>query len=215
MFKKKHKEIIPTDPFTWNNVTISDYVQINKILNDQNLTNLQKSVSLVSIITGIPERDIYNLPIDESSKLISKLEFLNDVNIDTNPRYKTLYIGETKYEVLTDITKLTTAQFIDYQSLSSLTPEELLPAALSIFLIPEGKKYGEGYDITVLRKKIYEKLNFVVAQQLVGFIISKYKEYLETSLTYLERTQLTKTNQESQNTKLKEVIQKLRQKLNL
>ena len=83
---------------------------------------------------------------------------------------------------------------------------------LSIFLIPDGCKYNDGYDIVDLQKVIRENLSFRVAEGLLGFFIEKYGKLLIHSLVYCRR-QVRKTKDPEMMERLEKTEKEIQQKL--
>ena len=46
---------------TWKNINIKTFKKINKILKDTNLTDVEKEISLISIIFNIDEDELYDM----------------------------------------------------------------------------------------------------------------------------------------------------------
>ena len=66
-----------------------------------------------------------------------------------------------------DLTKVTVAQFIDYQNYIKETPVKF-EKVLSVFIIPEGHTYNDGYDLQQAQQDMLE-LPFVVVQKVAFF----------------------------------------------
>ena len=80
---------------------------------------------------------------------------------------------------------MTTAQFIDFNSLIN-DLDERLPEILSIFLVPKGHKYNDGYDKNTVVKDIAERLMVTEALGMASFFINGYKKYAMRTLLYSE-----------------------------
>ena len=114
--------------------------------------------------------------------------------------------------VMKDVTKINVAQYVDFQNFIKMPLREGMEKILSIFLIPEGCKYNEGYDIIDLQKVIRENISFRVAEGLLSFFLNRYGRSLVHSLTYCKH-QMKKMKNKEMMEKLektqKEIIQKL------
>lgn len=208
---KKERQM---NQFSWDNISISKYYKIYDILFDETPgeEEINKQIRLVSVVTGMSEEEIWNMPLTESTALISKLLFLND--FDIKPRsFSTITINDKEYDVQTDPSKMTTSQFIDYQLFTKLPFRDAIDKLLSIFVIPRGHRYNENYDIAAVQHDFRENMPFKTAQELLGFILSKYRTSLENSLTYLEK-QTKKLKREEDKTMMQAKIKETRQLLN-
>lgn len=204
-----------TDPFSWDNISINKYYKIYDILFDETPgeEEINKQVRLVSVITGKPEEEIWNMPLTESTALISKLIFLNKFDIKSRS-FSTITVNDEEYDVQADASKMTTSQFVDYQMFTKLPFRDAIDKLLSIFVIPKGHLYNDGYDIVALQRDFRENMPFKLAQEILGFILSKYRTSLESSLTYLENQIKKMKNRGQDTTEMQEKIQEVKNLLN-
>lgn len=151
---------------SWEEVTIGQFIEIQQIL-FANISDTYKSVNLISVLTGISvdELESYNLNI--YSRLNNQLNFLHNPIPKIN--HKDVYeINGTKYILKGDISAISTSQYIDYQEyLKEGDPIKLT----SVWLIPEGHAYNDGYDIHNVWKDI-SQMKFVDVQA-IGFFFKK------------------------------------------
>jgi len=179
--RKKEK-----DPFDWDNITIEKYYTIMDILNDETDDDITKNVKLVAILLDKDEEEIWDMDLSEAGDYISRLMFLNKFDIPSHPNMNIKLPG-FDLKVMKDVTKINVAQYVDFQNFVKLPLREGMDKILSIFLIPEGFKYNDGYDIIEVQKTIRENLSFRVAEGLLGFFLRKYGRSLIHSLVYCKR----------------------------
>lgn len=173
--------------FDWKNISIEKYYRIKDILEEEGDDDITKNVKLVSAVLDIPEDDVWNMDLVTVGGYIDNLSFLGKFDLPRTPNLKISLPGY-KLEVMKDVSRITIAQYVDYQSFVSLPLREGMEKILSIFLIPEGHRYNEGYDILDLQKTIRENLSFGVAEGLLGFFLKEYGRSLMRSLRFLRRT---------------------------
>ena len=184
------------EKFSWNYIKGDTYFKILDILEDKNLTGLEESVELVSAITGMPTDEIYNMTLDESGKLFCQLKFLNSFDLIPNYNPKYIKLPSFKIKIMKDVTNMTVSQYIDYQQFVLLPLREGYDKLLSIFLIPEGCKYNDGYDIVELQKEIREGLSWREVQTLLNFFMKKYLESILHTLKSFNQAMLKEKNPE-------------------
>ena len=92
--------------------------------------------------------------------------------------------GKT-YNVITDMSKLTTAAFIDYQTYTKLSFRDAYDKILSCFIIPAGFIYNDGYDVVEVQKVIRENLPWAEVQGLLGFLVRGYVKQFKRSRQFL------------------------------
>ena len=114
--------------------------------------------------------------------------------------------------VIKDLSKINVAQYVDFQNFVKLPLKEGMEKILSIFLIPEGCKYNDGYDIIDVQKEIRKNLSFRVAEGLLSFFMEKYGTLLIHSLVYCRR-QVKKTKDPEMMEKLEKTEKEVQQKL--
>ena len=205
---KKNKE---KNPFDWENISIDKYYEIKDILDDEEDDDITKNVKMVAVITDKDEDEVWSMDMAEAGEYISRLQFLNKFELPDNPNMKFNLPGY-QLKVMKDVSRISVAQYVDFQNFVKLPLREGMEKILSIFLIPEGCKYNEGYDIIDLQKEIRENISFRVAEGLLSFFIEKYGELLIHSLVYCRR-QVMKTKDPEMMEKFKKTEKEIQQKL--
>ena len=205
---KKNKE---KNPFDWENISIDKYYEIKDILDDEEDDDITKNVKMVAVITDKDEDEVWSMDMAEAGEYISRLQFLNKFELPDNPNMKFNLPGY-QLKVMKDVSKISVAQYVDFQNFVKLPLREGMEKILSIFLIPEGCKYNDGYDIIDVQKEIRENLSFRVAEGLLSFFIEKYGELLIHSLVYCRR-QVKKNKNPEMMEKLEKTQKEVQQKL--
>lgn len=186
----------------YNDVTIEKYLEIKAVIDggyDDDVTN----VKLVSILADMTEDEVGNLNLTEYHKLNQKLVFLTEMPVQkiVATKYK---LGGYELETVLNMKDMTVSQYIDYQTFVK-DLDKYLVEMLSIFLIPKGKKYNEGYDIIEVQKVIRENLSIVDAMSMSGFFLLLYQSLTKATLSSLIR-RLKKMKKKMKN---QEEIQKM------
>ena len=135
----------------------------------------QRTVSVLSILTGKSEDEILNLPIAEYGRLAQIAQFIGTAphNVPVRAEYK---LG----------------QFIDFQQY--VKDDNLDIELLSCLLVPKGHKYMDGYDIEDIHKTLREHLLTRDAIALKSFFTVSSVASLPSILTSSEevRKKLTR-----------------------
>ena len=205
---KKNKE---KNPFDWDSITIEKYYNIKDILDDETDDDITKNVKLVAVITDKDEDEVWNMDMSEAGEYIGRLRFLNKFELPKNPNMK-IKLPNYDLAVMKDVTKINVAQYVDFQNFIKMPLREGMEKILSIFLIPEGCKYNEGYDIIDLQKVIRENLSFRVAEGLLSFFLNRYGMSLVHSLTYCKH-QMKKMKDKEMMEKLEKTQKEITQRL--
>lgn len=151
----------------WKDITLRQYYKIQDILSapDEYL-----GFNLIDIVYGV---DVSNMLLTEAKKY--KLDFLKQEPEKAElKKYYTL--NGRKYDSNFDLTVVSTSQFMDYQTYAN-KKEKKFEELLSVFFVPEGHTYGDGYDIAQVQEDLLELdictvigASFFFAKQLEIFV---------------------------------------------
>lgn len=185
----------------WKQVDLGTFQRMNEISQREN--EIERVVGYVALFNGMLEDDVLALPLDKFREYMKDLAWMNTPPDIEQPREE--YVINGNHYVLTmNFHKLTTAQYIDFQS---YTKSEDYSQMLSVFLIPKGKKYGEGYDMWEVQKDLkYMPVGEVLG--LMGFFIILYRSWSRALLKYSSRI-LRKAAKREKNPELMETVTKM------
>lgn len=169
----------------YRDLPLGDYQEIMRLCQDETLDELTRQVGIICILTGRDEEYILNLPIPEYKELALRASFLEGGFPDTSGGLSQTYIlGDFRLVPVIDIRKVTTAQYIDFQTFHQAGMEEHFAEILSCLLVPEGKKYNQDYDIIEVQSAIRKNLSVYDAMVLYGFFMVSCKESMKDILTF-------------------------------
>lgn len=164
----------------WDDISVELFDKIKEVLNKKGIEDIDKNISIVSILSEKDEDEISNLPITEFSKLVEQTAFLNEMpKVEIKDKY---IINGKKYNVFTSLKKMTTAQYIDFQTLQK-NYNKNLKYLLAVFLIPDGAEYGD-YDIDEVADELYRHLSIADAESIMFFFVMSYRALMQGMLTY-------------------------------
>lgn len=168
----------------WSQVTLSDEKKIREIIKDDSLSDVEKDIALLSILCEVPESDIWNLELDNVRELRNEMLWVNtDFDYPKKPKFKSIKFGNWDCYVLQDLQKMTYAQFVDFQTyIADL--ENKKAEILSVFFIPKGHKYGDGYDIYQLQRDIADNVSALEYSSVFFFFLRKYRASLNRTAIY-------------------------------
>lgn len=186
---------------TWKDITLR---QFNKI---QDLLQEIDEYTTLNIIDVLYDVDSADMPAMEvMNKYAHSLDFLM-TTIPTNEKLKDVYtINQREYNSNINLTQMTTAQFVDYQNYSKENPVDI-SKCLSVFIIPKGHTYNDGYDLKQVQEDIKD-LDMVTINTLAFFFKKLYILLLETTLLCLTQD-MEKMNIPTQ--KKEEILNQLKQ----
>ena len=173
----------------WADITLAEYARIMEIASDTDLSDAEKDVAVIALLAGVPEDDVWNLPLDEIKMLKIELFFLSsEFDYPKTLNFKRIKIGDWDCEVLPDLNKMSYAQFVDYQTyIKELDFDGISPKkkaeVLSVFFIPRGYKYNDGYDMLELQRAIRENVSILVYNSVWFFFLQKSRHLLDSTAT--------------------------------
>lgn len=169
---------------SYDKLTVGKYQTIKAII-DNGGDETEIKTEVLSELTEIDVEDLLDMPIVRYHHLLQNAAFLlEDV---PHRMVATKYIlGGVTFDVLLNIEKMTAAQFIDYQNYIKDVNGNLVQL-LSVFLIPKGHRYNEGYDIVEMQKIIKDNLCIIDAYALAAFFLKWYESLLKATVHSLIR----------------------------
>lgn len=204
MFHLEKEDIDMNIIDNYRDLPIGMYLEACEIDRRTDIEELQKQVSIIALLSGVAEEEIYNLPIDEYRVLASKTHYLAhpyDGEILTAKNY---ICGKFHLIPVADYRKVTTAQYVDFQTFAK-DMERNVVEILSTMLIPKGKKYNQDYDVLEVQNAIREHMSVVDALSLLAFFFAKYRELIKDSLTYCREEAMKIPDKEKRMKTLREI----------
>lgn len=170
----------------YKDINIGTYVDIMATIKEHEGEELELHVKLISLVYGLEEDQVLDLPLSKFEEYERELAFLYRKPKITGKIPNKIVLNGRKYEVVKNAKKLTASQYIDYQSYLKLEdPDSHIAQVLSVFLIPEGEKYG-AYDIEPVVQEISNNLSTQMALDVCFFFRKKYLRSIRNTILYLE-----------------------------
>lgn len=155
---------------TWKDINIKTFKKINKIIKDTNLTDVEKEISLISIIFNLDEDDLYDMDLQTLKGYSTQIAFIDSFEPDYGKCPKIDKVGDIEVSVDYNLSHFTVAQYIDFMAnIQSKDPD--IARLLACILIPKGKKYNTDYDLEAFIKQIEINLNIYDAESMLFFYI--------------------------------------------
>ena len=167
---------------SWDKLPIGKLNDVNNIINNNELTEDDKIIKLGALISNMDYEDFINLKIEDAQKIISQIKFLYEAP-KNKKLVKNLNLDGINCKVIQDVSEITTAQFIDYNTLIS-NGNVLIPEILSVFIIPQGHKYSDNYNKEEIVDLISKYVSVEEGISIANFFIKKYKRLLMRTLLY-------------------------------
>lgn len=169
---------------SWDEITWREYEQLEQILNTD-IPESYKSVHLLSILTGVPAEDIEDMPIATVQKLIPHLDFLY-TEPETHAHQFEYTVNDHEYDFKGKLDEITTAQYIDYRSYMDEENKDVVKL-MSVFLIPKGHEYNDGYDMGQVQSDIGD-MCWLDVRAAAFFFRLQLSAFILTLRSYLAKT---------------------------
>ena len=112
LFKKEDPNIIDS----WDKMPVGFLKDIHRITSDENLSEDDKSLQAAALLARLPYDTLLNLPLDEAQELVARTAFLYE-KPEKKKIKKNYTLNGRVYVPLMSMEDMTTAQFIDFNSL--------------------------------------------------------------------------------------------------
>ena len=171
---------------TWFDVTLRQFQELQELFKIEDET--ERLLAIAELLLG---DDVTNLPINEFAQKIKVLEFMKEPIPEGNP-IKKVEVNGRKYYMDCLLGNVTTAQYIDYTNHAKAND---ICKMMSVFLIPDGHKYNDGYDIEQVFKDVND-LPIPIVNSAAFFFGKQFKLFMEIfqrcSTRKLKKTKMPK-----------------------
>ena len=188
---------------TWNDITLRKWTEIESIYKKKYEDEILQTADIISVVFDI-ENPMVLSPAD-FSKYVEQLSFLTKP-IPEKKLCNSYTINETLYNFKGNIMEVSMGQLMDWRQFSTKEPLDYAEC-LSVFIIPDGHKYNDGYDMDKTLNDI-KSLPIGDVIKLWNFFLAAQVLFTETLINYFKRL-LKKTNLPKE--KKQEIKQKLYQ----
>lgn len=123
----------------WSDVTLNKFLQLKDIVGSE--IDFDKATDVVELLFDVDAADI---PLEEFNKYLKELSFLKE-EIPNNHIVKKVTVNGREYTIDALLGHISTAQYVDFTNY--VNGENNIAQILSVFFIPSGHKYNDGYDM--------------------------------------------------------------------
>lgn len=140
LFNDKYKNYFSFEQkiMTWNNITYRQLLDIREAANIED-----ENERVYAIMEAVFGESVLDLDLKNFALKCKELEFLQKP-IPNNLHVKDIKVNGREYYFDGLLGKITTSQYIDFQNYQKANDEY---KSFSVFIIPKGHKYNDGYDM--------------------------------------------------------------------
>lgn len=168
----------------YEDLKIGCYRRLIELQRDDDLDDVDRHVEILSVLSDLSADELRNLPMDKFRKMMDRTGFL--LEQPQLPKVRKVYeVGGWRLRPSLRMEQFTAGQYIDFQSYAK-DPDANMVELLSVFLVPAGKTYGNGYDLYELKETLYKCFPVLDAHAVIAFFLRNCRRYVKSSVYYLE-----------------------------
>lgn len=179
----------------FNELPIAIYEKLSAITADDYADESDRNIDIMAVMTGKTAEELLKLSIVEFRAEANKLTWLYDKVEPSKPK-KAYRIGGRTCVVEARPDKVSWAQYIDFKNYMDKAEEHIAELA-SLFLIPKGCTFNEGYDLADFHEEVRNELPITDALGLLAFFFAKLqRSKLDTLFYSLAMMKMAKPSKE-------------------
>ena len=171
-----------------------------------------RNLAILSILSDLSTDELLDMKVPKFRELMDRASFLRRP-LRPAPVLKAYTLGNVTLRPVTDIRKMTTAQYIDFQTFAKAS-EGRIAELLSCFLLPDGHRYNTGYDIAEVQKAIREFLPVTAGQGLLAFFLKTSQRSMLSTLRSSAR-KLSRANRKKKDPRITAATMELNMSIHL
>lgn len=168
---------------SWNDMPIGVFKAMAKIHRSQ-ISDDDKVFQTAALLCGMEYDDFLNLPLNESRAIVAQMNF-----VYTEPKPEKIrrkyQLGAREYKMMKNPDEMTTAQYLNYQSIIGVPAEENMDDLMTIILVPDGKVYGD-YDMEEAKEEIANNLTVTEALGIANFFTASLEKSMRRMIMWSE-----------------------------
>lgn len=171
---------------SYKDLPIGKYLQILAVTETEP-DEARRNPAILSILDGRPVEVLEDLPLMEFAGLMHRAGFLVEPPKPEKAR-KSYVCGQFELVPVLDFKKITTAQYIDFQTFAAAKGDApRVVEILSCLLVPKGSRYCDGYDAPEVQAAIRENMSTADAASLYSFFIERLLHLMRPLATFSKR----------------------------
>ena len=172
---------------SWRDVTINEYFDFRDKLESAS-SDYEKEIIKIAFVNGFNEDDVWNMTISDVKRYQQNTYWLNDFEISKDVKFTSIKIEDEVYRINPDMQNFSVAQYIDFQNFFPKRTQKTnyIGNILACFIVPKGKKYGEGYDVAQLVNKINDNIDILTSNEIIFFFLKRYLFSIKVMLIFFK-----------------------------
>lgn len=170
----------------WSEITIHMFDEITNIIKDESLSMAEKDIAIVALLCEVDEDEIWDMSVDDVNRLRNEVLWVGAPTNVHKKMPKKIKIGEFTLVPQEDIASMSYSQYVDFETyIKADKPRK--EDILTTILIPENRKYNDGYDIAKVRDAIYMNMSIEDADSICFFFTKRLVSSIKSLLSCLSK----------------------------
>lgn len=166
----------------YSELPIGVFEKLSAITADDYADESDRNIDVMAVMTNKTAEELMRLSIVEFRALSDRLTWLYNRVEPSKPK-KIYRIGERACKVEATPERVSWAQYIDFKNYMA-DPEAHIAEIASLFLIPKGCSYNEGYSLAEFHEEVRNSLPITDALGLIAFFFAKLQRSRLDTLYY-------------------------------
>ena len=193
----------------WDDISVGQFSLIRSAYNDPDMTEEDRCIGLISFIYNVNPLE---LEFSDFQRMVRELEFMNTDVVPSEVKKEYILNGR-KYTLQKAINHVSTAQYMDFHNyLKDGEADEKYADFISVFLIPEGMKYNDGYDIEDVKDDINRYMSITDALGIFSYFFHYFVRFVQIFRRFTgRRIERMKSLTMEEKQKMKDIINQMGQ----
>lgn len=167
---------------SYSSLPLGGYLRILDLIEDKGCAPEDLQPRVLAVLSGLTEDEVLDMPIADYMRGVRASAFLQDEPSNKFKVRKSYECGGFRLVPVRDFRDITAAQYIDFQGFAKDGRGNFVEL-LSCLLVPEGKRYGEGYDVTEVHSAIRGHMSVPDGLSLHAFFLSSLVKSMRRTLS--------------------------------
>lgn len=193
---------------SYEDLTLEKWQALKSIDWNESIDDVERQAGIIGVLCDLSVAEVMRMPLAEYKECAMAAEFLKATpKVRRISAVRRLEIGGFSLYAPASFKDITVAQFVDFQAFAGEEGKEA--ELLSVFLIPNGCEYCEGYDVSAVQDAIRREVSVQMFVDLSAFFLTKLLQLTADSLVFSEET-VARMQEGEQKTMMQAKIQRAR-----
>lgn len=172
---------------SYEDLTLEKWQALRSIDWNESIDDIERQAGIIGVLCDLSVEEVMKMPLAEYKECAMAAEFLKATpKVRSISAVRRMEIGGFSLYAPRAFNEITVAQFVDFQTFAGQENKEA--ELLSVFLIPNGCEYCEGYDVAAVQDAIKREVSVQMFVDLSAFFLTKLLQLTADSLAFSEET---------------------------